>query len=1528
MRCLILYPMNALVNDQVERLDRWLAGQTAVTFFHFTSETPEDKIAANKMGIPVPGEHRIRTRQQARGLEAASGQRTEGGPVPDIVITNYSMLEYMLCRPQDSIFFGPALDVVVLDEAHMYSGAMGAEIAMLLRRVLLRCNKNPEGVLFVSTSATLGGSTDDLKNFIGALTTREPATVTHIHGEARHAVELTAVASPAADPTAKEIAELHWPDGATLTPEGDLVEDASLCDLLRAALHCLVDRRTIPQSETLPAKLLHTTLSHAPLGHKLESLLWEDRTSKSLTLTTLSELLFGDQEHRERATAILLRLAAQARQHRDGYPIVPHKIHLLARGPEGFSICLNPSCGGFDAFAPFGRLLPGARERCECGSVALPLWRCPACGRWMLASASDGNSGPLRAAPEREPKPILFVPEAGDHPEAVGLDQDGEIQGAGASGLPTVRRLPGGRCDCGERAQPDKTAMALTLADSFLLPLIGESVLSALPEWPDRHGRLIRPGSGRRLIAFADSRRDASRLGPILMYVHERQVERAALVAALGEGLDLEPDRQLLEHLRSLDAPWAKARCLVLEQSIQGANQGLTFDEWAQLTAQSDLCNQVLDKDHGQKQRISGTLPEDGPRWGQKQWDEHAKATKRQTRVWIAREFARPDFKRPSLETFGLVQVVYPGVSELAPPSALASRFRPDIASNLRSSWSALVSVVLDDLRGQGIVQAPDGVEEGEVSEVPLGQWCSLDSSGYHLNSIVGKTARNERHALMKSYLIACGAEDTQAEQLADDVTRAIWHALDAAKLPWLEHSERQNETGEGVRCFSVKLDSLRFRTPDQLWQCSETFHLRTRSAQGVALDAKGALLPVRTEEADANPRWGRRRKETRDSPIFRTGLWAEEHSAQLAPEETRRLQDLFREGVRNVLSCTTTMELGIDIGGLSAAYLSNVPPAKANYFQRAGRAGRRSDGSSIVVTLARRRAYDREVFRQFARFMSGPLPRPGVFLDRENILKRHAAAYLLGSFFHEQVFDAASRAGAMDAFGRMGVFVGADRIQRWDSGDRPTPEGHSGEPLADRFTAWLSRPGPATTAGLTRLLAETGLVIQTVTAANALALELRGSFEAAVKDWRAEYEVVTRAWTEAATRRHANFLRRQLTQFYDVTVIEALADRQWLPRYGFPINLLSLSVLDQDARGRVREDGRFRLERSGLLALSEYVPGSKLVVGGRVITSRGLGRGWKSDPNESNFGFAGRYARCENGHLVYELAGDERNDCPVCGTPIPLAYWKDSLLPRFGYTTAAWEKPRWGGSVEIVGSTEATTLGFRGRTLADSTVPDFGGLRGVPAYYTAAGELLALNEGENGLGFAICTACGYAQSEMRSGDGRMNLPAGFANHAPIFADRPTARCSDRADLLRNVTLSARERTEIVLIDVAESGGCSLSEAVTLAYALRRAGSRLLEIDERELGAIPVDREHGWSPAIYDSAPGGVGHVRALIDRGEDWVSLTEDTLFVDDEHDRQCNTACLDCLLAMDTNAAMGNGLLQRRQGLSLLRRLRGIGE
>lgn len=141
-----------------------------------------------------------------------------------------------------------------------------------------------------------------------------------------------------------------------------------------------------------------------------------------------------------------------------------------------------------------------------------------------------------------------------------------------------------------------------------------------------------------------------------------------------------------------------------------------------------------------------------------------------------------------------------------------------------------------------------------------------------------------------------------------------------------------------------------------------------------------------RTSSTDIS-RVARARHSYLHDQAFRVGLWADEHSAQLSPQENRRLQDLFSQGIRNVLSATTTMEVGIDIG-TRGVLMANMPPGLANYLQRGGRAGRRTDGASIVCTFARRRPYDQAAFDDFQSFFRRELRRANVMLEREGIAR------------------------------------------------------------------------------------------------------------------------------------------------------------------------------------------------------------------------------------------------------------------------------------------------------------------------------------------------------------------------------------------------------------------------------------------------------------------------------------------------------------------------------------------------------------
>ena len=863
-----------------------------------------------------------------------------------------------------------------------------------------------------------------------------------------------------------------------------------------------------------------------------------------------------------------------------------------------------------------------------------------------------------------------------------------------------------------------------------------------------------------------------------------------------------------------------------------------------------------------------------------------------------------------------------------------------------------------DTLRANGAITLGEELDdEHNFNQGPVGLWASAtNSDGPRLVRFIGTANRNPKQRRLRfaeEILRRCGfTDDSLIDHKSQELLQACFdQLLDAArnqKLSWIETDERQVGRSGAVPAIRLKFHELGLRRPPSLFRCKVTGRVWTRSVLGCApnIGSFGTLESVSHEQLDNDPRLSRRRSEYRDSPIFRMGLWSEEHSAQLDPGENRRLQDLFKSGVRNILSATTTLELGIDIGGLNGVLMGNIPPGKANYLQRAGRAGRRADGSSMVATFARPRPFDREVFERVGDYLDQPLRKPVVFLDRERVIRRHLNSFLLNEFFSPATSQ--DRTGAMDAFGNMGGICGVDQVPRWERG-APKPKLQPGNqtPVSDRFLEFLAhvrsdegereyRPR------IEALLSETAIEDRPLNSWNDLIQNVEGQFTEAVKEWRDEYEPILEAWLEIEDRRQvtegrrqAAALRYQLRALYELTVIEALADHQFLPHYGFPIGVQKLRVIspDENQPNRVRVEDQYRLERNSLLALREYVPGSKLLAGGKLVTSHGLLKHWTGAEIDNYIGYRGLYTSCVNEHFYYWNTPDIDMDCPICGAQAEKSPTR-FMFPKHGFSGAAWDPPKWSTNIEIVGEPQ---------TAADTFIYDmepdlsnFGGVRNLSAYYKEDGELLVYNSGREGLGFAICLQCGYSDSERKHGDGRMDLPRGFERHARLSstpdANRRLPICwpANTAPVIRNETLAAREVTDVLLVDFSEClpPDVRMDKALitTLGYALQRAAAYILQLDSREIGVLTAPAGHlgqGLGALLYDNVPGGAGHVRELLTLGREWLERARHYLWIDERHDQRCRSACLDCLLSFDTQVASFNGLLDRPRALSELTEL-----
>ena len=533
-----------------------------------------------------------------------------------------------------------------------------------------------------------------------------------------------------------------------------------------------------------------------------------------------------------------------------------------------------------------------------------------------------------------------------------------------------------------------------------------------------------------------------------------------------------------------------------------------------------------------------------------------------------------------------------------------------------------------------------------------------------------------------------------------------------------------------------------------------------------------------------------------------------------------------------------------------------------------------------------------------------------------------------------------------MDAYGNMGVFCAAAVTQRWESGNQKprVTRFDVAKSLRAQFAKFIADAKGQDQADLalrTRDLLAAADVEFAALDWPSLLDSVGAAFKEACTYWQEDYDPLLKQWEETDNPGQANALHHQMRQRRNLTVIEALAERQFLPRYGFPIGVLKLRVdveepgRNQSQQTRIREEDQFRLERPGLLALREYVPGSRILAGGKLVTSRGILKHWTgADISDVPIGLRGLYTTCQNGHLYYWGADSDGKECKFCDAPAgrsPSQY----LVPQYGFRRATWDPPKWSsGGPEVVGETTTVPASFTFTATSAMRHDNLGGVDGLSASYREDGELLVYNEGAHKRGFAICLWCGYSDSERYFGDGRMNLSDDFARHRPLIPSRNSRRryCWPRsgAPVLRNQTFAARETTDVLLLDFS---GCldpaqqnDLALMTTLGYALHRAAAESLQLDVRELGVTTMptgDRSRGV--LLYDNVPGGAGHVPELVEIGREWLERGRRVLFVDDAHNQRCQSACLDCVLSFQTQNAMIEGLLIRPQALSVLSGLLG---
>lgn len=1439
VRALLIYPMNALANDQLARLRRLLASFPDITFGRFTGDTETSaRIAHERFLETHPG-------QSVLPNERLSREEMRESP-PHILLTNFAMLEYMLLRPQETPFFDDERfnrwwRFLVLDEAHTYGGAKGAEIAFLLRRLRERVVRGERGrLLCIATSATLGRGPEDA------------------HDVVRFASDLFGETFEwdADDPTRQDVvfAERRSLAGQSLWPEPsqpyyrelkrawgrEPVDEAECAAVLQRAgapndavmrlqvslTNALALRQSAVAGKGSGEPTNHATVD-AAYGQYLYELLASDPKVDQLRRLLLERPLelrdvaarlwpyMDDNEALEQCVA-MIDLASQAKSDADDTPLVPARYHFFVRALEG----------AFVRFAPNVELYLHRRTQRE-GAV-FEIGSCRQCGQLhIIGRVVDG----FLTLPDGQEEPDFFLvdsqalmPDEDDEDEQLIEDRPvesltpyvlcgwcgrlHEVDEVGAHPVCCVERGPAvmievwhaprtdkGRSRCGTcatRAQ-DPVRRVLTGQDAPVA-VMSSTLYEQLPErsrpvedvvptisssaWARRSSARTpaRTQHGaRRLLTFADSRQEAAYFAWYLQATH-------------------------------MDGLWRRAVVQVVRRLTEQYGMSLTAGDVVPVLKQfADEYKLFLDQDTEMKKLA-------------------------QTWRYLLREF-RSGPTVSGLESVGLLTF------RPAEEALFTEPFEKQWGLSRRQALD-LWALLLDNFRLRGAIVFPAEVQPADEFFAPVNrQFYFRERVGQNLR---GKTilswrptrGHNARTDLLTRVLRKLGApEDEMAAQM-EEVLGGTWgeitgHHVDEAGLMGLTHEP------EAGTVYSTNL-SRWFIEMDTTWgRCTRCGTLTSRYSLGVCpvYRCNGDVVPM---DPAVELRTDHYRRLYEGSHLF--GMRVEEHTAHLQSRAAQKLQREFETGKVNVLSCSTTFEMGVDVGELEAVLLRNVPPEPANYVQRAGRAGRRSDVAAFVLTYAQRRSHDTAFYNEPERMIAGKIRPPRISLRNEKIALRHFYSVVLSWYFRRRKEQFSNLRDLEQLIPQGEPFaiirdlfelLSAHPEDLLEAIERIFPTWFT-ERMGVRTWDWVERfcsPDPGDNSAMLEAIDELNQHLEDIDRVRA---------------------------TRIAERKPIDHLDRLRRTLLSRDVISFLSTKSILPKYGFPVDTVTLEILNH------REDARrLDLSRDLRLAIGEYAPGSEVVAGGFVWSSYALRKPPRREWEVRQYAIC-RDCNTFNDELLID--SDQESHCIGCGRLLTERH--KYVIPGFGFLTKAEQtlvRPKQSRPRRAY----ASRVYF---SRFDEPGPtDEEDLRGVCMLphgevqwrFSPRGRLAVVNAGPGERGYRLCTTCGFAEPVIAgSRKSEHDRPFGGRCEKPWF---------------QTYHLGHNFTTDVIALNfprVHREPAFWLS----MTYALLEGVSGALDVARNDLdGCVYYEDGNHASPTIilFDDVPGGAGHTKRLGDENE-----------------------------------------------------------
>ncbi|KQS20849.1 DEAD/DEAH box helicase [Frigoribacterium sp. Leaf186] len=1269
VRAIVLYPMNALVDDQLIRLRRaldsdevraWLDEHRNGHRFYFgryTGATPVTGTRTNGLRVRELAKYLQATEARGDRARELAGQlgdddlqyfvpRLDGAEMrsrwdmvdapPDILITNYSMLNVMLLRDRDTNFFestrrwlkNPANRfTLVVDELHTYRGTAGSEVAYLLRRLKRRLglDEHPEQFRVLAASASLDAQRD--QDYLHQFFDAKPGTFEFIEGTNKVPSSQSPVSTK--DPAA--IAALPAGEAAVEARAAGVVES------LRTALH----------ADKGGAKRLGDVAS----------------------------AMFPDAEPDVSRAAVARVLEGLAAEPEESDPKL--RAHLFFRNVAGMWACSDPACSAVTDPSPgrtIGKLHAEPATRCECGARVLELLYCQNCGDVFL-----GGFAPEGELQQQGVKTMLLadVPELAKLPDQVSLQRTADnyivYWPRDEKNLDALDARTWTR---------DNQAVEYSFRPSKLNPGSGE---------------LKNDSTGHTGWSFHAKVARNSRTGEL-----KREMETVSpfptQCPACGD--DWEQQYAGPERLKPKDPRTQRSPIRAMRTGFEKINQVLT----------TELANDLSERER--KLIVFTDSRQDAAKLSAGLGLRHYQDLLRQlmylrlkeagdpaSDVALAREYLAEGLRTPnrweavarlrerdsgSLNVLRDIWEGVPGADPTAEPALVAG-----LSNGLTlSELSALVSLDLLDLGMNPGGPHASLRERGGDSWSSLFNWnvkpvvprSGLSAGGQSLIEDIGASLESE----ILEGLYAGGGRDFETTglgwlTLADDVapadapgTSSNAEARSALRILadqrrfkkiravrseptsrlrkfWKKVAdERQGDSdvlrhdalsrfGSAVVDYLIDPSRVSIRLSDgRAWTCGtcRRQHLTTGNGYCTKCTRK---LPTESSgvvnETDYYA-W----KAMSDDGRFRL------NTAELTGQTDRvdaqnrqaRFQGVFLAGDENektdavdLLSVTTTMEAGVDIGSLSAVVLGNMPPTRFNYQQRVGRAGRRGSPVAIALTICRGRSHDEYYFERPARITNEPTPKPYLTLNRPELFDRSLRSEILRLASANYLSAADGDDLSSNVHGEFG------KTSDWDLTIRP------------RLVTWIDGNREVVSDLATALSSSTPLYESAAERAVAVLDTLVADIASAV-----------------STPKHDD-------------LSQLLAEAGLLPMFGFPTSVRYL-YLSRPLSSNPWPP-KDVIDRDLSVAVSAFAPLSEVVRDGKVYPVVGItefkpGGAGAPEPVAGPLGNATALFICRTcSYLGDERAGDDTDTCPRCGagpayfSEIPL---REPLGFRSGFAT------------------------------------------------------------------------------------------------------------------------------------------------------------------------------------------------------------------------------------------------------------------